>query len=464
MPPGGRVVIALSGGGDSVALTLLLREVASDLGFTIAGVAHLNHRLRAAAREDERFCRGLARELSLPLETATVDVLASARAAGISLEDAGHRERYRFFEKALETLQADRVATGHTRDDQAETILMRLLRGAGPGGLGGIHPRSGRVVRPLLRVGKDELRSFLAKRGQTYQEDESNTDLNVTRNRIRHELIPFLERRFSPSVVETLARDASIARHDSAWLESVANAAHTECVIYRDGTAVLDGVGVARLPTAVARRVVKQALERIAGAMAGFEQVNRVLHMFGCQERGADADLPGCRVSLRDGLLTIGPPRPRRSAGPARLGKTTGFEYRLPVPGHVCVAEAGVVLSSEETTGGWVPARMSAAAAAGHVAYVDSRTLVEGLIVRSRRPGDVLRPLGLGGRKKLQRVFVDRKVPRADRGSVPVVTNKSDGIVWVVGHGIAEDFRVTSASKGMLTLKARSLKEVGGAG
>ncbi len=463
IPPHGRVVIALSGGSDSVALTLLLGEVASDLGFTIAGVAHLNHWLRGSAREDERFCRGFAQELSLPIVTETVDVSASARLARISLEDAGHRERYQFFNRTLESFGADRVATAHTRDDQAETVLMRLLRGAGPGGLGGIYPQSGRVIRPLLGVGKNELRSFLAERGQTYHEDETNADVNVTRNRVRHELIPLLERRFSPSVMEALARDANIARHDSAWLESVANVAHTKCVIYRDGTARLEGEPVAGLPTAVARRVVKQALERIAGATAGFDQVERVLTLSRSQSRRADADLPGCRVSLRDGLLTIRPPRLRRLSTPGGP-EATGFEYRLPVPGQVCVVEAGVVLSSEEVSGGQVPAEMRAAVAAGQVAYVDGRRLLDGLVVRSRKPGDALRPLGLGGRKKLQDVFVDRKVPRAERKLIPVVTDTTDGIVWVVGHGIAEDFRVTSASEGMLILKARSLKEVGGAG
>ena len=210
VPPGRRVLAALSGGADSVALTLLLRELAKEAGFVLVGVAHLNHRLREAADADEQFCRELAASLALPIDVERVDVGQAARRGRISLEDAGHRERYAFFRRAAARLRADRVATGHHRDDQAETCLMRLIRGAGPDGLAGIRPRAGCVVRPLLHVSRSELRTYLAGRGQPFREDETNRDPAFTRNRVRHELIPFLETRFSPSIANVLARTAEI--------------------------------------------------------------------------------------------------------------------------------------------------------------------------------------------------------------------------------------------------------------
>ena len=229
---GDRVLVALSGGADSVALTRLLSELAETASFKVVGVVHLNHQLREAADADERFCRMLAGRLSLSCLVDRVDVTVVANRESISTEAAGHRERYAFFQRAAATLQADCVATAHTRDDQAETYLLRLLRGAGPAGLSGIHPRSGDVVRPLLDVSTSELREYLSAHGQEFREDETNRDVTVTRNRIRHELVPFLERQFSPSVVDVLVRETKIARYDSEWLEHQATAAASEIVKY----------------------------------------------------------------------------------------------------------------------------------------------------------------------------------------------------------------------------------------
>ena len=184
---GDRVLVALSGGPDSVALLRLLRELEADGELSVAGVAHLNHGLRDAANDDEQFCRALASEVGVPFRSDLVDVRALAARLGTSLEDAGRQARYELFERVATELGADVIATGHTRDDQAETFLLRLLRGAGPRGLGGIHPKTRLpaeapearrwVVRPVLDCGRDELRTYLAALGQPFREDESNRDL-----------------------------------------------------------------------------------------------------------------------------------------------------------------------------------------------------------------------------------------------------------------------------------------------
>ncbi len=218
------MLAALSGGADSVALSVLLAAAAPAGGYALAGLLHVNHQLRGGAAEaDESFCRALAGALDVPIFVERVDVAALARADRISIEHAGHRLRYATFERVAGEQRADRVATGHTRDDLAETVLLRLIRGAGPGGLAGIRPRAGRVVRPLLGVSRQELREHLAARGLQYREDESNRDLRVTRNRVRHRLLPLLAREFSPSIVGVLAREAAIARADADWLDGGAN-------------------------------------------------------------------------------------------------------------------------------------------------------------------------------------------------------------------------------------------------
>ena len=448
--PGSRVIVALSGGADSVALTLLLRELAATGGFELAGVAHLNHNLRPDAAGDQRFCSDFAAQLSLPIEIGSADVMGRAERDRISIEEAGHRERYAFFKRTLAATSADRVATAHTRHDQAETSLMRLLRGAGPGGLSGIHPQSGRVVRPLLDVSRSELRIYLAARGQTHREDETNQDLGVTRNRVRHELIPLLESRFSASVVETLARAAKIARYDAEWLDDAATLAAKTVLRVTDDGVELDREALVGQPVALARRIAKQALERVTGRASAFDQVERVLALAGPETSEPDVvDLQGCHVRRLETRLVVRSPRSRE-----RVPEPAGFAYRLEIPGEVVVPEAGVALSVERAPAG---APLGTLAARSGRVCVAGGQLTDPLTVRSWRPGDVVRPLGLRGHKKLQDFFVDRKVARLDRQKVPIVADKHKGIVWIVGHTVGDDFRVSASTEGMLILKARNL-------
>ena len=455
VPPGGRVFAALSGGADSVALTLLLREIAPAGGFVLAGVVHLNHRLRAAAAADERFCRELAARLALPIEVEQADVRGMAEREGISIEAAGHQARYALFERVAGGERSARVATAHTRDDQAETYLMRLIRGAGPAGLAGIRPRHGAVVRPLLQVSRGELRAYLDARGQPCREDETNRDTAVTRNRVRHELIPFLEARFSPSIVDALARGAAIARADAAWIEAAVDAAAGTVVTVGAEEAAVDAPALRRQPPALARRLARRALERAGGRRVGFDHVERFLALAGqAGSVGGGADFPGCRVERRGPHLVVRPARPRG----ALPGDVEPFRYELRVPGRVRVPEAGLEISAEQAAAGAASGRL---AARGHTVAVAARDLSPPLVVRGWRPGDALRPLGLRGRKKLQDLFVDRKVARGTRHRVPLVADRGRGIVWVVGHTVADDFRITPTTEGMLILKARKLRETG---
>src|SRR5918993_4135879 len=223
LPAGGRVAVALSGGPDSVALLHLLRALESRGELVLAGAAHFNHQLRAAASDaDEAFCRQITAQLGVTLEVGSGDVRAFAREGKRSIEDAARRMRYEFLSAAAHRLGADAVAIGHSRDDQAETFLLRLLRGSGTRGLGSIRPRAGIIIRPLLDNTRAELRQFAADEGLTFRQDATNADVTIPRNRIRHELLPYLERSFSPRIVEVLAREAELAQDDEEKLESEA--------------------------------------------------------------------------------------------------------------------------------------------------------------------------------------------------------------------------------------------------
>ena len=449
LPAGTRVAVALSGGADSVGLLLVLREMASN-DFHLAGAVHLNHQLRGAdADGDEAFCRELCARLAVPLDVERVDVKEAAARVGVSIEHAAHTARHEFFRRAAARLGASVVAVAHTKDDQAETFLLRLLRGAGPRGLGGMHPRSGIVVRPFLETRRGDVRAFLDARGVQFREDASNQDARIPRNRIRHELLPLLDSRFAPNIVDILDREAMIAREDAEYLADAARAASGQIISVTSHGVELDEAALLRQPPAIARRVVRFAqLTATDDEFVGFDAAEAVLR-YAVSKSTGPLDLPGHRVNRRGPALVL----TRRHGRDPRL-PAADFTYLLEVPGRVAVPEADCAISA--TVAEW-PNRCAGSEpwrdTSSQEAVVAAGGLVGPLAVRNRRPGDRFRPLGLNGRKKLQDLFVDAKVGREEREITPVVVDSSGRIVWVAGHALAEEFRVTDTTKDVVILK-----------
>ena len=452
---GDRVLVALSGGPDSVALVDLLLDLQTTGDVIVAGVAHFHHQIRGVdADGDEAFCRELAATLGLPIEVGRADVPHAAQQAGRSIEDMARELRYSFLEAAADRLRVDVIAVGHTLDDQAETFLLRLVRGAGSAGLSGIRPRAGRVIRPLIDTPRADLRDYARRRALVSRDDPSNRDLGIPRNRVRHELIPYLEREFTPEIARVLAREASLARQDDERLQQEAiDLASTIVLSTNDAQTEIDIVGMRSIHPALLSRIVRQALMRAApGRFVGFDHVEDVLELADARE-GMAVDLPGQRATRRGNVIVLGPPAPRQrrrdSAG------MNSFRFPLSIPGEVTLDNQGWAVSADRLDslsrpGVFGPARSrEVAVAASPVALP--------LAIRSRRPGDRFRPLGMGHAKKLQDFLVDRKIPREIRDSLPLVVDREDRIVWVVGESVAEDFRVTEPSQGVILLKARRL-------
>jgi tRNA(Ile)-lysidine synthase len=455
---GDRVAIAVSGGGDSVALVWLLQEIAQAgrLPGTIAGLIHVNHQLRGAeSARDEAFCRTLASRLDWRLEVGSFDVAARARETHRSIEAAAREIRYGFLAEAAARLGATRVATAHTLEDQAETVLLRLLRGAGARGMGGIRVRRGIFIRPALDCRRAELRRYLQAHGESFCEDSSNLDASVPRNRVRHQLLPVVEE-IAPGGITALARFASLAAEDEAYLEQVAAEAASsvrlrESVFHNSGKkstpgVVLDAKALAGLPKPLGRRVLRQAIAQVAPA-AGLTAVHlqALLELAAGDRASGHLDLPGLQVERRGPTLCMD------AADSVASRPGAGFEAILTVPGCVDIKEAGLTIAAAlENRPAWTPDP-------GHPhdrAAIQASSVQLPLNVRFRRPGDRFRPLGAPGRRKLQDLLVDRKVPRQDRDHVPLVVDAAGRIVWVVGLAIAEDCRVTSPATGVVVLKA----------
>ncbi len=427
-PPGARVVAAVSGGGDSVALVHLLRELEGGGHLVLAGLAHLNHRLRPEADDDEAFCRALAAAAGVSCDVAHVDVAAAAAAARVSVEVAGREARYAFFERVRLARAAHAVAVAHTRDDQAETVLLRLLRGAGTRGLRGALPSRGGIVRPLLTCGRDELRAYLAARGAAWREDATNADTAILRNRIRHDLLPRLVRDYQPGAARLLARTAELAHDDDAYLTAAAHTAAAVVSSKQGDGHLVRSADLLALPPAIGRRVVQLTLQRGGATRAvRLADVERALAV--------------CRSAQAAGGNVAGVTVERFSADAVLFNRSGRSVHRpmpprtLEVPGLVEVPECGA---------GWrlradgPIKRGSAPEPSRHRILLDAGLDPGPFTVRGRRPGDRLRPAGLGGTKSLQDLFVDRKVPRGERDRTPVVLDAAGRILWVVGLALDE--------------------------
>jgi tRNA(Ile)-lysidine synthase len=456
LPPDSRVLAAVSGGADSVAMLLLLRQLAPECGFVLAGLAHFNHQLRGSESDgDEAFCRTLATRIGVPVDVGSADVTALAREQHVSIEVAARRARYAWFSDVADRLGARHVATGHTQDDQAETFLLRVLRGAGSAGLAGIQPARGIFVRPLLDVRRRDLVAWLDEAGERYRDDSTNRDLRIPRNWIRHHLLPSLAEHLNADITAVLSRQALVLRDESALVDQMAEQARASVESAVDGGGIaLDAAHLGALPVAVARRVVRMALLRVNDSrFFGFDHVEQVLGIAAGGDSGAAADLPGIRVELNASAVVLSR---RESRGPAA---PVSFSYRLPVPGRLVIPECGCVIETTEARAEHSQVAHGTGIAAKDEALVDSDAVSSGLWVRSRAPGDSMRPLGLGGRKKLQDVLVDRKVPRALRDRVPIVVDAEGRIVWVAGHIAGDDARVTDRTQTVVILKLAQLGE-----
>lgn len=472
LPPGGStIVVAVSGGADSVALLDALRQLAPAHEWELH-VAHVNHRLRGAESDaDADFVAQLAARYGLPCTVQAIDV-ARAQEEQPSPENTARRLRYRALADVARKVGASYIALAHHEDDQAETVLLHLLRGSGLGGLSGMRYASPlllddgiagtdgawqaderpadssiTLVRPLLGVSRAALRAYCSLRGLPFREDSSNETTTPQRNWLRHKVLPLLETRY-PAAARTLARAAHVLSEDYAYLTATA-----EDWLCRHARECEDGVLLAHaewraLPSALQAEVLRCAVGRVAGHTQGLEHahVADAREVLRKGETGAASPLPGgliCRAE-QDGIW---------------LGFAAVTEFFAPimlcVPGRTDVAPLNCSISADTVEPRAVNFQ---AGAPGADAWLDAvLALVDGpLSVRARRSGDRFTPLGMTGEKKLQDFLVDARVPARLRDRVPLVVTADDRIVWVAGHRIDARYRITGSTRQVLHLRLAS--------
>jgi tRNA(Ile)-lysidine synthase len=445
---GDSVVVAVSGGPDSMALLHGLTLLGREEGWRLHA-AHLHHGLRGAeADADLDLVKRRCEETGVPL---TVEFLAADRVRGPGMEARARRLRYAFLRRVAGEIGAARMATGHTRDDQAETVLLRLLRGSGPRGLAGIQPRrEDGVVRPLILVSRAEVLRFLEGAGLAYREDRSNEDRAFLRNRVRHEVLPLL-RRLSPRIGDHLASLADLLGADEAFLDAeagrIAAPWFLESGMGGDEVRIPDRGSLAKLPEALRSRVLLRLLERAGVPREGIsDAIEKITEHLALGSAPGGLDLPGGRRVAWDA-------RGVRAGVPATEAADP-FDRPLEVPGCTPLPDGRAIRARIIESSG-MGAEGPAPAAASPSAVFDERAVSGPLRVRSRRPGDRLRPRGFGLRRKLQDVLTDARVPRARRDRVPLVV-RGEEILWVAGVRASEFGRPSRTTRRCLLLELRA--------
>lgn len=443
---GQHVLVAVSGGADSVALLAVLKELARPLKLRLT-VAHLNHKIRGkAADEDARFVRQLARQIRLPFISGAAAVPSIARRSGVSLEMAGRRARYKFFEKAALARGCDVVATAHNADDNAENILLMLLRGCGLQGLAGIASCAKigkvKVVRPLLETSRGAIEKFLREQKIAWREDLSNRDFAFMRNRVRHELLPLLEKKYNRGIREALTRLGDVLRSENDLLDELGRDMYVKACL--DSEQRLNCTVMAGHHPALRRRVLRcwLLINGIDSEKIDFQLINRIDNLIVRQDSGGKISLTGGMTIKKDYQSLIIESRRKRITGDYRVKVNIPGMTVLPGTGLRVKADIGPGVHRERSAFGKYPAKAS---------FSLQMWRRRRILARPWRPGDRMKPYGLNGSKKIQDIFSDAKVPVDLRHKLPIFECGKE-IIWIPGYRIAKGWEVRGFEQHALQL------------
>ncbi len=448
------VLVAVSGGPDSVALLQVLFLLSAEYQLRLT-VAHLNHGLRGEeAKKEQEFVSLLCSGMGISCICKTVNIHELQAGSGKSIEEIGREERYRFLHMAAEACGARKIATGHHRGDQAETVLINLIRGSGPTGLKGITPvRDGYIIRPLLQIARAEILDFLNREGLAYVIDSSNLSPMFLRNRIRNELIPELAKRYNPRIVEGLCHIAEIVRREDDYLDnSVRQILHQWGVVPGSAETLLPLTAFQELHEAMQGRIIKFLLEAVApsGNGIGYRHIEAVLAITRPSLRShISLDLP-CLIRVdREGsvLLRIRRVCSRQTRRDRRKEKTAPdfFSYPVEIPGMVYLnrIDRNVRFEMINKPSGLEMKNQPLAA------FLDFEKISPPLILRNYRSGDRINPLGMSGMKKVKSFFIENKIPRLVRNTIPLLVDDRS-VIWIAGERISERVKVTEQTKKVL--------------
>ena len=442
---GDRVIVGVSAGVDSMVLLHLLNAFRQEFDLFLI-VAHIHHGLRPVESEKEaELVRKESARLGLPFEYGQFNVKEFQESGGFSLQDAARRIRFQFFHDLLKKYGGGKIALGHNADDQVETVLLRLLRGSGLKGLKGMLPiREKRVIRPLLEVRREEIETYAQENGIPYLLDSSNLRKDYLRNRLRLNLIPLIEQDYQPGFRQAIIRTSTILREENDFIEKEAGEAYQKIAYEEGGEIVFKFSAYQSLHKAIQWRVIQKVLERMDGGSnmdeGEWSDVNLIYRRLQQPPASLLLELShGLCLEKRYDRVLLRRERPRT---------IPPFEVELHIPGRTYIREIEREVMVEER--GWN--RSKSIDESRNVAFLDYERLNLPLRMRNFRPGDRFQPLGTEGTQKLKEYFIDHKIPKFERPSIPLLIS-GEMIAWIVGYRIDEKVKVTGKTQKFLRVE-----------
>lgn len=442
---GDHVLMAVSGGADSMALLGCFRRIAPRFNLTLTA-AHLNHGIRGAEGDaDERFIQDYCSQLGIPYIAEAADIKCEATTTKQNLEDLARRVRYDFLRRTAAKIGAAKIAVGHNLDDQAETLLLRIMRGSGIQGFAAIYPIVDKtVIRPLLECSRSEILAFLTKENISFREDSSNLDLRYRRNRVRKELVPYLEKSFNPRLLQVLGREAEVFRELWQYLDTQSKNTFKSIRVPTKNGIALDANGLHELHPAFQKLVLRQALKECRGSLKGIT-LDHIRGVIGLCSSGKS----GCRLELPDGCVALRQ-FDKLCLLHNDLPQAPPFKYTLTIPGRCVVSQSHMEISADL---GQFPETDCPSGPPLSTAYIEAGLVPNELIVRSRVSGD---RYGGTGHKKVKKLLIDSRIPFPERSVLPMVATQ-DCVLWIPGFRPARSFRAQKGAQNCIILTARSI-------
>jgi tRNA(Ile)-lysidine synthase len=444
------IVLGLSGGPDSLALFYVLKELQENLDFTLHA-AHVNHLIRGEESDkDEEYVMNICKRYNIPFYSRKIDVKRYAKEHRLSEEEAGREIRYNFFNNILNKLGKGKIAVAHNKNDQAETVIMRFMRGTGIDGLKGMDYQNGNIIRPLLGVTRDEIERFCKDVGIEPRIDKTNLEPIYGRNKIRLELIPYMEENFNKSIIDTLFRMSRIIKTDSDFLYQYSLDIFKDVVINKENNKVcLDIEKIAKLHKSIQSRILRLSIEEVIKSLKGIEEkhINDIIELISKKNTGKKLDISNdVQVRISYNKLII-----EKNTNKSSVNK---YRYKIKINDSIYIQELNSFLRAQMININEVDLDNKTR----FIRYFDYDKIKGDLLIRNRKPGDRFIPLGMNGNKKIKDFFIDEKIPREERDKIPIIQD-DENILWIVGYRMSELYKITKDTKKVLLLEYKKLKE-----
>ena len=443
------IILGLSGGPDSMVLLHILLYVRERISFNLV-VAHINHGVRGEeALKDEKFTEKVAKELGLDFFSTKADMVGLAKEKNISEEEAGREIRYGFFRELIKELGHGKIAVAHNRNDQAETLLMRIMRGTGIDGLAGMSFKSDDIIRPILDINRWEIEKYVEDNSIETVVDKTNLETIYSRNKVRLELIPYIKENFNPNIIDTLFRLSENAKLDSSFLEECSGKVYKSISKEKSASVVMKSDLFMEEDKAVKNRIIRKAIYNLIHTLQGIEEVHisSVVDLFNKGETGKRIDLPNnllAKVSYNNLIIEkninedMAEVCENKEETILQIGQNYLEEYNLEI--NLKIIDRKYINFKNVSS---------------NVKFFDYDIMNEEIWIRTRNPGDRFAPIGMKGRKKIKDYFIDEKIPRDLRDEIPLLMC-GENIIWVIGYRMSEDYKVKKETRNVLRVEYKN--------